>query len=411
MLKFLLPMKKQSFALTFIGSITLGWLTRSGVSAVNVMPVAKTSLTQPERTSRIDQTKNTREAEFKTFIKRVPTLSDEDRVAFSKNLAPQDRAILIENLLDEGDPSGNSYDFDLMIDSIIEIWATEDFEGAWVWTQKLAKDSYRRSISGQLINILEKKDPNRALALFSEVGADGYFIPTEVPQLALIAATRRNASDFIELLGKLPVHKSGMTLANPDCEFAKDFDFQQAVKGATAMAESRKQFPNIFPSNFIKAWAERDPDAAFACLADNLKFFPCHFDGLLDGVEKNSAQSMPTWVVGKMAESETYRKIIVEEISFLNSANCISGILEAMTDSANRDRFLTDVAISASKYSNLDFTKTFSEMSSPQVRLEALSKIKIVGWHVSERISEEQYQAWGVTKQQVVALVPTNKEN
>jgi hypothetical protein len=405
-------MKKQFFVLTFIGSITLGWLTRSGVSAVKIPPAAKTSLTQPERKTREDQIQNTREAEFKTFVKRIPTLSDEDRVAYSKNLAPQDRVILVESILSQGDPSGHSDEFYPMVKSIMEIWATEDFEGAWAWSQKLHNKSWWKTISCQLLYQLEKKNPARALALYLEMGADGYFLPSLVPQHALAETTLRNANDFIELLGKLPLCKGDTRYGGPDCEFAKDFDFQRAVEGTTALAERRKQFPDQFPTNFIKSWAEHDPDAAFACWVNNQDFSPYGFNSLLDGVEKNNVKSMPDWVAGKMEESEKYRNIIIENM-VSSSANSITGISGAITNSVNRDRFLIDVTLLSAPRSSFDLAKTFSEMSSPQVRLETLSKIQEIRWstRMSEKISEAQYQAWGFTKQQAEALVPTNKEN
>ncbi len=378
----------------------------------NLLESAKTSPSRSMGKSRTERTTNVREAEFQALAKKLPTLSDEDRKVYYKNLAPGDRAALVGNLIKESDPSGRSDNLDCLLTSIIEIWVNEDFEGAWAWSLKLENDSSRRYMVGMLLDQLDKKDPARALDLYVEVASNSGFIGSNVPYHALTGVTLSDANNFIDFLGKMPLAKGGGANGLVDCEFAKDFDFQRAADGTLDLQRKNNELPKPFPSNFIEAWAERDPNAAFAWLANlqqvNSPYFT--FDDLLEGIEKKGIPGdASAWVAKKIEQSETFRKVIIEKMAYSSPAK-INGVTMTLSDSSSRDRFLTDLLVSGHRSSNCNFINLLSEMSSPQARLEAFSQIKNDGTYLSYKILQTQYQAWGITRQQIEAIFPPATE-
>ncbi len=244
---FLLIMKKRSLVLIFISSAALGWLSRGSILVMNPQQAVKTAQTRPERKSGTRPTPTAREAEFLAFVRRVPTLNDKEKDAFSKNLAPKNRGAMIETLLKEGDPSGLSHEGYGMVNSILKIWVAEDFESAWTWSQQITNDACRRFVTGKLLDEMAKKDLARALALHLEMNAADPKFKSSVPLVALEATTPKSASDFLNVLGKIPLHGGGTR----HFEFAKDFNFQQAAAGISALLGKQNQLPDEFPMNFI----------------------------------------------------------------------------------------------------------------------------------------------------------------
>jgi hypothetical protein len=243
-------MKKRFLCLIFVGCVALGWLARGGVSPQNPPQAIQASQTAPEGKTALRQTSTAREAEFLAFAKRLPPLNNAEGHEFNKNLTPQDRGLLLETLLKEGNPSGLKYEGHSAISSILRIWVNEDFEGAWTWSQQIANDTSRRFMMGKILDQLSRKDLTRALALHLEMHAADPKFTSDAPLIALEATTPKSASDFINLLNKIPLHGGGTR----DFDFVKDFDFQQAAAGASALLKKQNQLPDEFPMNFIKVW-------------------------------------------------------------------------------------------------------------------------------------------------------------
>jgi hypothetical protein len=400
-------MKKLFFVLIFIGNTALGWLIHAGARAENPQQSAQTSSAQRELATRTDRAKEAREREFKNLAKQFLRMNSEDQSSLSKNVPPQDRIALVETLLKEGDPSGTSSDSYLMITYIIRILATEDFEGAWAWSQQIANDAHRRYVSAEILEKLAEKDLTRALALCSEISKVDPLFQSGVGLFALEKTASKNASDFLEVLTKLNLSdkSSGFNF-----EFAKDFDFQKVAEGTSALLRKQKKLPHAFPCDFISFWGERDPDAAFAWLATEEQNDSFSFEALLEGVERQGIPGAASaWVVRKIEESEKFRKLIVEGLNNASAAS-INSIVKALPISNNSDRFLTELFIQQCEYSQDHFETLLGGMSSPKARLEAFLKVKKGGRDISDKMTEAQCQVWGITKQQFEAIFPPRTE-
>ncbi len=135
------------------------------------------------------------------------------------------------------------------------------------------------------------------------------------------------------------------------------------------------------------------------------------FSDLLEGIEKQGIpEAASAWVASKIEESESSRQLIVEGMSNASAAS-INGIVKAQANSNSSDRFLTELFVNQCQYYPHDFTTTLSGMSSTQARLEAFAQVKKAGADLTEEITETQYQAWGVTKQQFEAIFPPTAEH
>jgi hypothetical protein len=395
-------MKKLFFVLIFVGNTVLGWLIHAGARAENPQQSAQTSSAQRELATRTDRAKEAREKEFKNLAKKFSRIDASEQCALSRNIAPQDRGAFLEAFLKEQDPSGYSSEANRMIEDIVKIWAAEDFEGAWNWSRQIIDDNCRRYISGKVLTELAEKDLTRALALHMEISIVDPEFYSDAPFLALQETTRKSARDFLDVLGKIPLHQGG-TL---NFEFAKDFNFTEAAEGISALLRKQKELPHQFPMNYMEVWGERDPDGALIWLANQEHYNKLDFADLLEGVEKQGIPGAASaWVAKKIEESEKFRKVIIEGVSNPSAAR-LNGILKALPDSNSSDRFLTQLLVNQSQYRPIDFTTTLSGMSSLQARLDALAQVKKVGRDLGSNISETQYEAWGVTREQFETIFP-----
>jgi hypothetical protein len=400
-------MKKLFFVLIFVGNTALGWLIHAGARAENPQQSAQTSSAQRELATRTDRAKEAREKEFKNLGKQFLRMNSGDQSNLSKNVPPQDRIALVETLLKEGDPSGTSSGSYRMITYIIGILATEDFEGAWAWSQQIANGAHRRYVSAKILEELAEKDITRALTLCSEISKVDPLFESMVGLIALEKTASKSAIDFLEVLTKL-------NLSDKSCgshfEFAKDFDFQKAAEGTSALLRKQKELPHAFPSDFITSWGERDPDAAFAWLATEEQNDNFSFEALLEGVERQGIPGAASaWVVRKIEESEKSRKSIVEGLNNVSAAS-INSIVKALPISNNSDRFLTELFVQQCEHSQSHFETLLGGMSSPKARLEAFLQVKKNGRDISDIITEDQCQVWGITKQQFEAIYPSRTE-
>ena len=110
------------------------------------------------------------------------------------------------------------------------------------------------------------------------------------------------------------------------------------------------------------------------------------------------------------SESESSRKSVIDGMYYAEAA-AINGIVKALPNTNSSDRFLTELLIAKSKGGTVDLKPMLSGMSSPQARLEAFSQVKKQGHHLSNKITQNQYQAWGVTQQQFEAIFPPTTQH
>jgi hypothetical protein len=401
-------MKKPFLLLIFVGSVGLGWVGHQGVSAMSPQSAAQPSQSRhSERKTNSKRPHDTHEKEMRAFARQFPLLDYHEQETFSEKLAPSDRGALLEAMLKEGSPSGFKHEQCCLLYSVLSIWVAEDGDGAWAWCQQLTPEASRRFMTGEVLDELAKKDLNKALALHLKLHATDPKFNSDVPLIALEATTTKSARDFLEVLNKIPLRGGGTR----NFSFAKDFDFQQAADGVTALLARQHALPDEFPMNFIKSWAERDPDAALAWTKPENQRGGNSFQYLLEGIENQGIPGAASaWVARKIVESEGTRRLIINGMIGASAAN-IDGVVKALPDQDHSDRFLTELFAEQTRETPGIYYTALQAMSSPQVRLEAFAQAKKDGVNLAKHITESEYKSWGITKPQFDAIFPPTTGN
>jgi hypothetical protein len=391
-------MKMRNLFLLFAGSLVAGWVLRSATSSSEPPQLVQPSATRLR--PKIARTPASGER-----LKKFLTLTSEEQANFCKNVSPQDRAALVELMLQDGDPSGLAYASRSMIARMMKTWVEEDFTSAWAWCQQLTGVTWKRYIAGELLDRLAEKDLTLALTLHLETSAADPLFDSMVPNLAFRNAATKNASDFLDVLGRLPDHHGGSTGA----DFARDFDFQQAAEGVNTLLKKQKQLPPEFPHNFIETWGERDPDAAFDWLVSLGQHKIVHLNSLLEGLGKQGIPgATSTWVAGKIEESATSRNVIAQGLTQASTA-MITDIQKALPSSESSDRFMTELFLQQCKFSPSNFSASLAAMSSAQVRINAFLRAKQEHHDLNQEANELKYEDFGVTRQQFEEIFPPEK--
>lgn len=335
-------------------------------------------------------------------LKHFLTMTRQEQANFCNNVLPQDRAALIELVLQDSDPSGMASASGSMITGMIETWVEEDFTSAWAWCQQLTSVTWKRYIAGKLLDKLAGKDLTLALTLDLELKAADPLYDSFVSNLAMMNAATKSASDFLNVLGRLPDHHGGSTGA----DFARDFNFQQAAEGVNALLRKQKQLPPEFPHNFIETWGERDPDAAFDWLVSLGHDSFVSLDSLLEGLGKQGIPgATSTWVAGKIEESATSRDVIAQGMTNASST-MIRDIQKALPSSESSDRFMTELFLQQCNVSPSNFSASLAAMSSPQVRITAFLRAKEQHHDLKQEANELKFEDLGVTRQQFEKIFP-----
>ena len=341
---------------------------------------------------------------WQSLAKQASTFSPEERTNFLKQLAPTDRGEALDALMSQVGPGSSSDEVTSTMSRILDRWAEEDFEEALAYCRKCSNDGMRKYMLGQLINFLAEKDLDRAIQLFAEQKAED---PSFNCNLIFTLASEKmgeNANRLLDLLAKLPM-TSGST--GTDVDFSHDYDFKAAADGIMAMIRAGpEKTPTVLPTNLFESWAARDPDAAQAWWVKNGSFAFNNWSNLLNGVEKHSTpEAASAWVVTKLEEPGAPREKMIRELSAYSGSDVagkINTIARAMPDIATQDRFLTDVILTNWDPLSSRFQFAISGLSSPQTRLDAFQKV--AARHqgpLLEKIDDAQFQAWGLTRQQV----------
>lgn len=391
-------MKKRNFVLLFAGSLVAGWVLRSATSSNEPSQSVQASPTRL-------RPKIARTPASSALLGHFLKLPRQEQANFCNSALPQDRAALIELILQDSDPSGMASASRSMIGGMMETWVEEDFTGAWAWCQQLTSVTWKRYIAGELLERLAKKDLTLALTLHLELHAADPLFDSFVSNLAIMDAGTKSASDFLDVLGRLPNHNGGSTGA----DFARDFDFQQAAEGVNALLRKQKQLPPEFPLNFIDTWGERDPDAAFDWLVSLGRNSFVDLDRLLEGLGKQGIPgATSTWVAGKIEESATFRNVIAQEMTNA-STGMIHDIQKALPSSESSDRFMTELFLKQCSVRPSNFSASLAAMSSPQVRINVLLRAKEENHDLNQEANELRYEDLGVTRQQFEKIFPPEK--
>jgi hypothetical protein len=405
-------MKTRPFDLIWISGVIVagvatGWLIRGGATVVS-QPPAEESITQSARRSASSSPRT--QNKWLAFATQFSEISENERAAFQKNIAPQDRGAAIEALLAQGGPVGFDSKLEAMIDQLVSHWAEENFEAAWAWSRQLKGEGTQNFIASKLLDKLVMTDPERALSCYLELMQTNPSFESKVPEKVLAGAALKSAEDFLNFAGKF-----GLSWYPGDsCAFAKDFNFQQVADGIAELQRGDdRKLPVGFPQNFHEAWAEQDREAAFASFTGGAFERLGDFYNFLEGLEKhNPPEAVWDWVAEKIQNSEVSSKAIRRGLRNLDAVS-FNGIIQALPDAASRDHFLMQIALEGEIVSRRDNVPSIaiSAMSSAEVRLEAFSKMHQDdpgGEHDCPlditKITDADLQAWQITRQQVEAI-------
>lgn len=405
-------MKMRAFDIIGVSGLIVvglatGWIVRGGAAVVKPQ-VPMESISQSARKNEIrrPQTSN----KWQKFATQFSTISEKEREAFRDSITPQDRSTAIETLLAQGGPSGFDPKLEEMINHLLSAWAEENFEAAWAWGQQLQGEGTQNFIISKLFDKLVKTDPERALTRYLEMMQTNPNLKSKVPEKILANSALKSADDFLKIARKLSV---SFWEEGSNCEFAKDFNFQQVADEIGKLADSNDhQLPVGFPRNFHDAWAERDREAAFRSFTGGALERLGGFYRFLGGLEKHSPpEEVWNWVAGKIQESEISSQAIRKDLANLQPVS-FNGIVQALPDAASRDHFLTQIALEGGVTFRRNEVPSIaiSAMSSPQARLEAFAKMhqdriqKNSGPLDIAKITDADLQAWEITRQAVEAI-------
>lgn len=389
----------------FFAGVLLGWMIEhrshdvlAGSSASNETTI------KTFRDRRIEPAQEAHSQKWQSLGKRAVTFSTEERESFLKELAADDRGKALDGLMTQAGPGYRSDPITSTMSEILKSWAATDVEGALSYCGKCANAGMRKFMLGQLIDILARKDPDRAISLFVEMSAeDPSFQPDGVFTLAQ-NKMGESAGQLLGFLSKLPMKAAS---SGTGADFSKDYDFEAAADGIAAMIKANPgKSPAVLPTNLMESWAARDPEAAHAWWAKNDSFEYNNWSMLLNGVEKHSTpEAAATWVVAKFEEPGAPREKMIRDLSIGSGgrAGRFNAIARAMPDSAAQDRFLTEAIMAISALTNLEgYAFAVSGLSSPQARLDAFQKIPPNnGIPDIYKIDDAQLNAWGITRQQM----------
>ena len=406
-------MKARSVELIWGGGaafagLALGWLIQGGTAAVH-SPLTSELRRQSERRQDIPKTTPKSNDQWQTFAAKISTSNPEAREALNETVAPGDRRAAIEALLAEGGPAGFDRHVEQTIDQLLDAWAEENLEAAWAWGQKLNGEGSQNFIAEKLLNRMVTTDPELALTRYLELLQTNPSLKSKVPEKILANAALKSADDFLKLADKF---KFGWD-PGAACEFAKDFNFQQIADEVGKLTNKEDgKIPIGFPKNFYEVWAERDREAAFASFVGGKLDRLGSLYVFLEGLERHHPpEEVWNWVASKIQDSEASNKAIRSDLENLQPVS-FNGIVQALPDTASRDRFLIQVAVDGGVAYGRNKVPSIviSAMSSPQVRLEAFSQMH------QDRMANEQgplniakvtdadLQAWGITHQQLVTI-------
>lgn len=364
-------MKARLVFIGFAAGLGAGWLIFGGMRE-SAETTGNKSAAPVVASREVQPVKDPDEARFRKFIKELPTLSDKNKDPFN----------------------------------------VVNFEQAWAFCRRIESDADRKLITSQFLNVLVETDPNRAFALYLGMVAEDPAFSSNVRPILLRQAASDNATSFIDILGRQPFD---ISITSAEVTFAKDFDFQQAADGFTAILRKKPENPFSshpqLPANFLTEWAARDADAALACFAEGTIWDFENFDNLIEGIGKQGNPSAAfAWAAAKLNKlvelgdpnDMVYYMNTIRTLTQSNSdrrPTIINTIAQAMPD-ARRDRFLDDV-VTMGNFINptVEIGYALTQMSSPERRLYTLQQL---GHRLdAEKIPDTQLQQWGLTRQQV----------
>lgn len=399
-----------------VAGIAAGWWIQGGATLAGFPGMEKSSQPDSMQINHSQRPIVKSDPKSQMFTNQFSTASHEEREILEAAITPQDRKGVIEALISQGGPDGFADEIEEVIERLLALWGSENFEAAWAWSQQIDGRGARNFLTGKLLNLLVTTDPERALALHLEFAGTNVDFESKVPEKILAKAALTNAEDFLKYAEKFEMvyHRTGR-----DCEFAADFNFQALADGLAKLkrTDASQKFPEGFPSNFFETWAKRDRQAAFN---GGVLTGLIDFRDFLQDIEKDNSEHSWDWVAQQIQSSEVSSKAISK--SMYIPSESFNRIIQALPDAVTRDRFLLQVVLEGGvTYRANDIPSiAISAMSSPQARLEAFSQMQQVreknSWEKldSTPITDADLQAWGITRQQISALFdkapPTGQE-
>ncbi len=219
-------------------------------------------------------------------------------------LSPDELPELLDALSATAGLNGLSSEDESLLKRILGIWYQEDSEAALTWVRALSNEKDRLQLLHGFVELEGKEDLDRAFALLDELRDETGAAP-RVPVIMLEKAAARDAETLMRacLAGLSKRSGSGGT----ELIYGDDFDFEAILNGlaeAVASAPAGHNFSTL-PSNLIKEWAKRDPQAALDWTFEDKKVpFNSGVKAFIDGYREVASDSEVGTLVAELQEAK-----------------------------------------------------------------------------------------------------------
>lgn len=387
-----------------------GWQMLRTRTEPKVAPTAVQSpKARPARDRVVASTVEQRMAKWDDLFKQVDRWSVQQIRDFPKTLKPSERMATLEALAVKFGPERIDNHGNWAVQMILRQWAEENFDDAWESCQQGLEGKVRGQLLGILVDILAKTDPQRALDLYSKAAKEERSITCELPMKLLIERAASGTETYLDLIDRLPFVETG---GGNSLVFAEGFDFQKVSNRYRELIATNPPIdtPGALPSNFLRAWAERDPDAAYADWLNRGPLFFDNLSGLYEGVKTAVGEDAAAeWMAARLGESAGARERVITELAIMGVREKQADIIRMaghFPEGDARDGFFTEILVAGGVRDPFDrYPELVAELSTPAALLEtsrqmaAHRKVPDI-----DNMTDVQLQSWGVTREQLKAI-------
>lgn len=396
--------------LAFAGGLALGWFggARGGGASAEPHAETETPRLRPERRAQPTTPESSRFAAKALSFIAMEKKEREDHIATMdlKEIGP-----LLIRLMDQAGPQGLPYQLHINVNQLIERWANENFEQAWRWADNCANHALASYAKSQLLDVLAKSDPDRALQIYLDTVKIDEDLRNSFPSKIIEEKVTEGAAAVISLLEQLPTGDGtfGMRLKYPD-----GFDFRTLLDGIKPFYESAGTTrPPIMPANVLGSWASSDPDAAHEWWTENRMRLFESWGNIFTEVELNRGPGAAgAWAAERWVETAPEQKqMLVAQLEGTGQTEgSVPYRVETIADALppqEVDHFLKQVLIrhGFGPEAGADLADFMGRISDPSIRLEILTSAPTRRRPTSAQVSDELLSRWNISRAELEAAI------
>ena len=311
-----------------------------------------------------------------------------------------------------------SYEQQTQFNLMLEAWVTKDKEGALAWARGLLNPQQREAALQGIAGAVAHRNPQEGYSLYCELDQVTMTEETYSPLRTAITslydqAVAQGPQALLDLLERAPGSKvSGAGLAT---KYPQGFDFATLLDGLALTGitgDPTLKRPYFQPASPLLAWTKRDPEAAFAYVAEHLGQGTRHDVGGMTGAleeQMGGPDRATEWITGKLLSLEPgQRQTLLAETMISANTTVLDSYLKAMPSQAVADEFIYDAvqggAMIEIGWAGLDILDRLPDVEQRLAVLERVRGAKHFGY--LESLLEE----WKVPEERIKALMGTVKQ-